>query len=126
MVPKGFSEKKQASYGDKGMGSVSFTNLKIDAAGRVVIPAEMRAAMLATPAEPLVAHVVDGELRVVSRAWVARRLDEEAARFKAANPGVSLVDELIADRREEVRLENERWARLEGEAAELRDEKARR
>jgi hypothetical protein len=47
-----------------------------------------------------------------------------AEEFKARNPGVSVVDELIADRREEACRETERFERLEREAAEI--EAARR
>lgn len=122
MAPRGFAEKRQQDHeAPSGPRSVPHTSLKLDSAGRIVVPAAMRAAMLAKAGDTLVAQVVDGELRVVSREWIMRRIDEEAEKFKAANPGVSLVDELIADRREEFRLEEERWARLEREAVELRD-----
>jgi AbrB family looped-hinge helix DNA binding protein len=108
MATKGFSEKAQTAYtAGRRPNSVPYTNLRIDTAGRVVIPAEMRSAMLAKPGDTLTARVVDGELRVVSREWVMRRIDEEAERFKKANPGVSLVDELIADRRDEARRDLE-------------------
>lgn len=105
MAPRGFSEKRQADYDASVPRSVPYASLKLDSAGRIVVPAEMRSAMLAKAGDTLVAQVVDGELRIVSRDWVMHRIDEEAARFKAANPGVSLVDELIADRREEARRE---------------------
>jgi len=122
MAPRGFAEKRQPDYkATPDPRSVPHTNLRLDSAGRIVVPAAMRAAMLAKAGDTLVAQVIDGELRVVSHEWIMRRIDEEAEKFKAANPGVSLADELIADRREEVRLEEERWARLEREAAKLRD-----
>lgn len=108
MAPRGFAEKPQAEYETApGPRSVPYASLRLDSAGRIVVPAAMRAAMLAKAGDTLVAQVVDGELRVVSREWVMRRIDEEAKRFKDANPGVSLVDELIADRREEARRELE-------------------
>lgn len=125
-MPKGFAEKRQSAYDGDAPRSVPYTNLKIDSAGRVVIPAEMRAAMGTKPGDMVTAWVEDGKLHAVTRDWVMRRLDEEAERFKAANPGVSLVDELIAGRREEVRLDEERWARLEREAAEIEADRARR
>lgn len=117
MAAQGFGEKRQADYA-AGVApvSISYTNLKIDSAGRIIVPAEMRAAMLAKAGDTLTARVVDGELRVVSRAWVMRRIAEEAERSRAAYPG-DAVDELLADRREEARLEDERWARLEREGA---------
>lgn len=118
MAPRGFAEKPQAEYETpSGPRSVPYASLKLDSAGRIVVPAAMRAAMLAKAGDTLVAQVVDGELRVVSREWVMRRIDEEAERFKAANPGVSVVDELIADRREEARRELEEanaWRKAHG------------
>jgi bifunctional DNA-binding transcriptional regulator/antitoxin component of YhaV-PrlF toxin-antitoxin module len=127
MASRGFGEKAQAPYdGDGPLRSIDFITLKIDSVGRVVIPADIRAAMLAAPGDTLTARVIDGELRIVSRAWVMRRINEEAARFKSTNPGLSVADEMIADRREETRLDDERWARLEREAAELHDNPERR
>lgn len=127
MAPRGFAERQQPDYeAVPGPRSVPYTNLRLDSAGRILVPAAMRTAMLAKAGDTLVAQVVDGELRVVSRDWVMRRIDEEAEKFKAANPGVSLVDELIADRREEVRRDEERWARLEREAADIETGRARR
>jgi bifunctional DNA-binding transcriptional regulator/antitoxin component of YhaV-PrlF toxin-antitoxin module len=120
MSRSGFGEKRQADYEEDGPRSVDYTSLKIDQAGRVLIPAEMRAAMLTRPGDTLTARVVDGELRVVSRAWVMERIKLEAKRFRDANPDADLAEELIADRRDEARREDERWARLEREAVELR------
>ena len=118
MAPRDFAEKPQAEYETApGPRSVPYASLRLDSAGRIVVPAAMRAAMLAKAGDTLVAQVVDGELRVVSREWVMRRIDEEAKRFKAANPGVSLVDELITDRREEARQELEEanaWRKAHG------------
>lgn len=118
MPPRGFAEKRQPDYeAAPNPRSVPYASLRLDSAGRIVVPAAMRAAMLAKAGDTLVAQVVDGELRVVSREWVMRRIDEEAKRFKAANPGVSLVDELIADRREEARRELEEanaWRKAHG------------
>lgn len=118
MAPRGFSEKPQAEYETvPGPRSVPYASLRLDSAGRIVVPAAMRVAMLAKAGDTLVAQVVDGELRVVSREWIMRRIDEEAEKFKAANPGVSLVDELIADRREEARRELEEanaWRKAHG------------
>jgi bifunctional DNA-binding transcriptional regulator/antitoxin component of YhaV-PrlF toxin-antitoxin module len=118
LAVKGFREQGQASYeGEEALRSLPYANLKIDSAGRVVVPAEMRAAMLAKPGDVLTAWVVEGELRVVSRAVVMRRIRDEAKRFKAAFPGVSIVDELISERREEARKELEEanaWRRAHG------------
>lgn len=105
---------------DSGLGdlaSVGYTNLKIDSAGRVVIPAEMRAAMMVKPGDTVVAAVENGEFRIVSSGVALKRLQAAGRKWKAENPGVSLVDELIAERREEARREldeaNE-WRRARG------------
>ncbi|KXF79450.1 hypothetical protein ATN84_00040 [Paramesorhizobium deserti] len=77
----------------------------------------MRAAMMVKPGDTVTAEVVDGELRIYSRAVVLAQIAAEAAKFKAAHPGVSLVDELIADRREEARKELEEanaWRKAHG------------
>lgn len=127
MSRQGFGEKRQAAYATRSEPrSVAYTNLKIDAAGRIIVPAEMRAAMMVKPGDSLTAQVVDGELRVVSRAWVMRRVEEEAERFKAANPDASLADELVLERNEEVARDEARWTRLAAEAAETRDPTVRR
>lgn len=125
MATAGFEEDRQIGYEGKARRSVPLTNLKMDPAGRIIIPAELRAAMQAQPGEPLTARVVDGELRVVSRAWIMHRIDEEAERFRSSSPDANLADELAANRHEEVRLEDERWARLESEAGEPRPSSAR-
>ena len=127
MAGQGFREKRQMEYAaPDAPRSVAYANLKIDAAGRIIVPAEMRAAMMAKTGDSLTAHVVDGELRVVSRAWIMRRVEEEAERFRAANPGARFADELAANRQEDIRLDEERWSRLDAEAASIRDGTARR
>ena len=59
----GFSESRQSEYdaAETGLVSVERVRLKIDKAGRIVIPAEMRAAMLVKPGDTVTARVVDGE-----------------------------------------------------------------
>ena len=65
--------------------------------GRVLIPAELRQALGLQAEEPLQLYVVDGELRIVSRRQGIRRAQAIAA--KARQPGVSVVDEFIAEKR---------------------------
>jgi len=104
--PKGFAEEPQ-SFGNATdeLRSVPHTRLKVDSAGRIVIPAEMRAAMMVAPGDTVTAEVVEGEFRIVSPAVALKRVQAFAKEFKARNPGVSVVDEFIAERREEARKE---------------------
>ena len=118
---KGFAEEPQQPFERSNkLQSVGHVRLKIGEAGRIVIPAEMRAAMMVKPGDTVTAEVANGELRIISREVVLSRIRGEAAKFKAANPGVSVVDELIEERRAEARREDERDKRLQREAAEIR------
>lgn len=81
------------------------TYLEIGAGGRVVIPAAFREAMGVKDGDRLLARLVDGEVRLVSKP-VALRQARELLR-KYVPEGVSLVDELIADRRREATMEND-------------------
>lgn len=114
----GFAEGQQPFEGaESGLRSVPHARLKIDSAGRVVIPAEMRAAMIVKPGDTVTAEVVDGEFRIVSPGVALKRVQAFARAWKADNPGVSVVDELIAERREEARRELEEaneWRKAHG------------
>ena len=70
--------------------------------GRVLVPAALRREFGASPGEPLVAHVEDGRLVLERRADVLRRAQE---RFSELDTSVSLVDELLDDRRAEAARE---------------------
>ncbi|MGN6467186.1 MAG: AbrB/MazE/SpoVT family DNA-binding domain-containing protein [Rhizobiaceae bacterium] len=102
---KGLAEEPQPFDHDSELRSVDYMRLKIDSAGRIVIPAEMRAAMLVKPGDTVAAEVVDGEFRMVSPEVALKRVQAFARRWKAEHPGESVVDELIAERREEARRE---------------------
>jgi hypothetical protein len=86
-------------------GNVSLQRLTVARDGRLLIPAAMREAMLLGPDGVVTACVVDGELRIIAPYAAIRQLQEEASRL--VPPGVSLVDELIAERRAETRREEE-------------------
>jgi AbrB family looped-hinge helix DNA binding protein len=75
---------------------------KVGPDGRVLVPVELRRELGLEPGEPLVASVQDGRLVLESREAVLRRLRR---RFGKVSREVSLVDELIADRRREARRE---------------------
>ncbi|MGD9914837.1 MAG: AbrB/MazE/SpoVT family DNA-binding domain-containing protein [Rhizobiaceae bacterium] len=79
--------------------------VQIGAGGRIVIPAEIRAAMNVVEGDILTARVVDGELQLFSQEAAIRKVQAMVRQF--VPEGVSLVDELIAERREEARRELE-------------------
>ena len=95
------------------MGNYVKTNLHAKAPlspnGRVVIPAAMRQEMGIAPGDTLLMDVEDGVLRIESYPARIRRIQQEFAPY--AKPGVLASDELIAERREEARREEEYLAR---------------
>lgn len=66
--------------------------------GRVLIPAEIRAAIGLKAGGKVVARVVDGALVIEPIEVAVRRVQARMKRY--ARPGESLVDELISERRE--------------------------
>ena len=77
--------------------------LRINENGRVVIPASFRKALGINPGDEVILRLEDDELRITT---MKRRI-ERAQRLvrKYVRPGVSLVDELIAERREAAKNE---------------------
>jgi AbrB family looped-hinge helix DNA binding protein len=71
--------------------------------GRIVIPAEIREAMGIRVGDFLEMRLEDYELRVSTRRAQIRRAQEWAR--KVIPPGVSLADELSAERREAAKHE---------------------
>lgn len=99
--PEGFSEAEQARYAARRAELMRMPakreRVKLGEGGRFVIPAAMREAMGVKPGEELICHVEDGELRVRSYADNLRRIQEYVSQFK--EPGESVVDEFLAERR---------------------------
>ena len=79
------------------------TRMRVNANGRVVIPASYREALGIKPGDEVILRMEDDELRITT---MKRRI-ERAQRLvrKYVKPGVSLVDELIAERREAAKRE---------------------
>jgi AbrB family looped-hinge helix DNA binding protein len=75
------------------------TRLRVNENGRVVIPAEFRKALGIHAGDEVILSWKDDEIRITT---MKRRI-ERAQRHvrKYVKPGVSLVDEMIADRRRE-------------------------
>jgi AbrB family looped-hinge helix DNA binding protein len=77
--------------------------MKLNENGRVVIPAAFRAALGVEAGDELVMELDKGELRITT---LKRRIERAQNRVrKYAKPGSSLVDELIAMRREAAKHE---------------------
>lgn len=79
------------------------TRARVGEKGRLVIPAAMREALGIVDGDMLILRVVDGEVRIATRRERLRRAQEWAR--KVIPPGVSLADELSAERREAAKHE---------------------
>ena len=79
------------------------TRMRVNANGRVVIPASYREALGIKAGDEVILRMEDDELRITT---MKRRI-ERAQRLvrKYVKAGVSLVDELIAERREAAKRE---------------------
>ena len=78
-------------------GDVRRRPLKVAPDGRLLIPADMREAMQLRDGGHVIVRVEGGELRIVDRYVSIRQAQEFMRRFK--KPGVSMVDEFLAERR---------------------------
>jgi AbrB family looped-hinge helix DNA binding protein len=77
--------------------------MKMSEGGRVVIPAAIRKALELKEGDTVLWELVDGEARLTTRRERLRRAQELVRRY--VPEGVSLVDELIAERRAEAARE---------------------
>jgi bifunctional DNA-binding transcriptional regulator/antitoxin component of YhaV-PrlF toxin-antitoxin module len=109
-MKRAFSERRQKSYAARQAAAAAVpppgplhARVRLGPGGRFVIPKKLREAMELEPGESLTARVVDGELRVYGFKVGLRRVRELVARH--VPPGVSLVDELLKERRREVEKE---------------------
>ena len=76
--------------------------VRIGPQGRIVIPAALRKALSLRPGDTFIARTEDGRLVLEKREHILARLK---ARFAGVPQGVSLVQELIAERRAEAHRE---------------------
>ena len=81
------------------------TKTKINENGRVVIPAAYRKALGIKAGDEVILRMEDDELRITT---MKRRIERAQRRIRRyVNPGVSLADELIAERRDAAKREYE-------------------
>lgn len=73
--------------------------MKVSEGGRVVIPAEIRKALNLKDGDTVLWELVDGEARITTKRERLRRAQALVRQY--VPDGVSLVDELIAERRRE-------------------------
>ncbi len=71
--------------------------------GRLVIPVSFRRALGINPGDEVVLRIEDDELRITTLKLRIARAQRLVRKY--VKPGTSLVDELIAERREEARKE---------------------
>ena len=82
------------------------TRTRVNENGRVVIPASYRKALGIKAGDEVILRMEDDELRITT---MKRRIERAQQRVrKYVKPGVSLADELIAERREAAKRERER------------------
>jgi AbrB family looped-hinge helix DNA binding protein len=78
-------------------------HVEMAANGRLVIPAKVRSELGISKGATFVVEVEDGVIKLVPFDLVIQRIQDEVRRY--VPEGVSLSDELIADRRREAELE---------------------
>ncbi len=77
--------------------------VKVGPGGRIVVPAAYRQAIGLREGDDVQVRIEGDEVRILSRAAAIRRAQDLVAKY--VPPGVSLVDELIAERRREAARE---------------------
>ncbi|HEY4962334.1 MAG TPA: AbrB/MazE/SpoVT family DNA-binding domain-containing protein [Terriglobales bacterium] len=79
------------------------TRMRVSQNGRIVIPASYRKALGIDVGDEVVLRLQDNELRITTQQRRIQRAQERARRY--LKPGESLVDELLAERREAAKRE---------------------
>jgi bifunctional DNA-binding transcriptional regulator/antitoxin component of YhaV-PrlF toxin-antitoxin module len=96
---------RQAAAAVSGEHKFAPTKLRLGPDGRVVIPVAFREALGISDGDMLIASIVDGELHLLTIPAAIRRA--QAIVRQHVPEGVSLVDELLEDRRREVEREHQ-------------------
>ncbi len=76
---------------------------RINENGRIVLPAAFRKALGINAGDEVLMRLQDDELRITTQQLRIKRAQQRARKY--LKPGVSLVDELIAERRQAARDE---------------------
>jgi len=79
------------------------TRLRVNENGRIVIPASFRKALGIEIGDEIVLRLHNGELNITTQQQRIRQAQQRARKY--LKPGTSLVDELLAERREAARRE---------------------
>jgi AbrB family looped-hinge helix DNA binding protein len=97
----------QAKLYDSGINTVINRTVKVKLGpdGSIVVPAALREAIGAKEGDTLIAEVDNGELRFLTIPAAVRKAQAMIRKF--IPEGVSLVDELLEDRRREVEREQQ-------------------
>ncbi len=95
---------KQAEPAISSTPQATSAKIRIDADRRIVVPAALSDALGLKQGDVVFARVHDGEIHLLTREAVTRRVQALAREF--VPEGVSLVDELLEDRRREVEAES--------------------
>jgi AbrB family looped-hinge helix DNA binding protein len=103
---------------------MTIETVSLDKYGRLIVPANFRKQMGWKPGEKLTLTVTDNEVRVLSRRQALEALCAEVR--KRVPRGVSLVEELLRERREEARREMEQMPPSKSAARKVRAGKATR
>ncbi len=77
--------------------------LRVDESGSVIIPAAFRKVIGIEPGDEVVLSVRDGELRITTQQSRIQRARRRARKY--VKSGTSLIDELLAERREAAKNE---------------------
>jgi AbrB family looped-hinge helix DNA binding protein len=100
------SRSSNPAVSDSGPeGGTASMKVRVGPEGRVVIPAPFREALALKDNDVLFARLENGEIHLLTPQAAARRAHAIIRQFVPA--GVSLVDELIAERRKEIEREQQ-------------------
>ncbi len=81
------------------------TRMRVNKNGQVVIPASYRKVLGIKAGDEVILRMEDDELRITTMKRRIERAQQHVRKY--VEPGVSLVDELIAERREAAKRERE-------------------